>query len=85
MGVNKVKRVVDNTVVDDLETDELIAIYTVEYQGLTMENFGIAMVALLTAIPDERLWNKPMIYQKDNFGVIHIEGVKKKLYEGTAV
>ena len=50
MGVNKVKRVVDNTVVDDLETDELIAIYTVEYQGLTMENFGIAMVALLTAI-----------------------------------
>ena len=81
MGVGRTKRVTDSGVTDELVSDDLVTIYTIEYEGLTMENFGIAMVSLLTALPDERLWNKPSIYQKDEIGVIYIEGVKKKVFE----
>ena len=85
--IHRPKRVTDQGPVDDLDTNDLLAIYCIEYETQegenAMETFGVAMVSLLTALPEERLWSKPSIYTKDNSGVIHIEGVKKKLYEVT--
>ena len=85
MGIHRPRRVTADGPVEDLATDDLLAMYTVEYEGLTMENLGIAIVALLSAIPDDRVWSKPMIYSSGDSGVIHMEGLKRKVFEGTEV
>lgn len=81
------KRVTDKGLVDDLNTTELLALYSIEYTlgDNPMESFGVAMITLLSCLPQDRLWSLPLVYQKDNMGVIHIEGLKKKVYEETKV
>lgn len=85
MGIHRPKRVTPDGPVDDLNSTEVLTMYAIEYEGLTMENLGVAMVALLSAIPDDRLWSKPMIYAHDDTGVIHMEGIRRKVFEGSNV
>ena len=81
MTIHSPKRIGPDGPTDDLKSDDLLVMYTIEYEGLTMENLGIAVLALLTAIPDDYVWSKPMIYAKDDTGVIHMEGLKRKVFE----
>ena len=87
MTIHRPKRITDKGPTDDLSSDDLIVMYSIEYEDLSMENFGVAMVSLLTALPEDRLWTKPMIYQSntENSGVIHVEGIKRKVFEEAQV
>ena len=87
MTIHRPRRVGPDGPTEDLDSNDLIVMYTIEYADLSMENFGVAMVTLLTALPEDRLWTKPMIYQNtnENSGVIHIEGIKRKVFEGSQV
>ncbi len=79
------KRVSGSETSDEMLSDELLVVYTIEYSLDEGDNpiqvLGVAMVALISALPDDRLWNKPVIYKGDNTGQIYIEGMKKKVWE----
>lgn len=83
MTIHRPRRISDLGPTEDLSSDDLIVMYAIEYEDLSMENFGVAMVSLLTALPEDRLWTKPIIYKNDteDSGVIHIEGIKRKVFE----
>lgn len=85
--IHSPKRVTGSGTSDELMSDDLLTVYTIEYTLEETDNpiqvLGVAMVALISALPDERLWNKPVIYKGDGTGQIYFEGVKKKLFEET--
>ena len=83
MTIHRPKRIGPDGPTDDLKSDDLLVLYTIEYDELSMENFGVAMVTLLTAMPDNRLWSKPLLYTDGNSGVIHAEGILRKTFEAS--
>ena len=83
MSVGRPRRVTKEGPTDDLKSDEVIALYCVEYSGDTMENLGIAVLALISALPDDRLWSKPNIFRAEDGCVVYAEGIKRKVFESS--
>ena len=72
---------------DELTTNDLIAVYTVEYDSAEgeegMRELGMAVAVLLSALPDDRVWAKPTYYKGETRSQIIVEGLKRKVFEGS--
>ena len=80
MSTSTVKRFINGKISSDIETDELLAMFFVEFTPNSTEAFGEACSALLHAIPDNRLYEKPRIHYADTTGAIYIRGVLKTVF-----
>lgn len=79
--ISKPVRITDSGPTRDLHTDDLLACYTIDYTVNSMEELGIAMLAIIAALPDDRVWGKPSIYHSDDLHIIQFEGIKRKVFE----
>lgn len=84
--INRPKRITNKGIDDELYSDELICVYTVEFDSLpdhndNMRELGVAMLTLFSALPEDRLWGKPNIYLGELRSCVYIEGLKKKVYD----
>lgn len=84
--ISRPKRITDKGVSDELLSDDLICVYSVEFDSLAdhndnMRELGVAMIALFSALPEDRLWSKPNIYLGETRSCVYIEGLKKKVYD----
>ena len=78
--MHRVLRLTEEGPENTLETDDLLATYMLEYDPEDNGTLKQALIDLYTKIPNDRLWEKIILYEHQGKGYITIEGIKKKVF-----